>query len=555
MATAAAAATTTADQPSSPDRISTFFTGLEARKTLLTTITDLHKALTAHFASLQHSITQKSQALDTQIESFQTHSKSALQSLENRENAIPERESAAAARIEELKTSAVSEIETSANTGGERSISEVLKTYFKRMDSSGLMRYLFAKRKESVALRAEIVAAVEEAVDPLRLVLDAVEEFLEMKVEGKVGMADRRWACGLLIGAAVPVPAPGECCVASGIRERANLVLEKWKGVLGGAEGSGGVGAGEATMFLQMVVGFGLKERFDVEFLKKLVVEFSARRDMAKLAVAVGFGDKMGEIIDELVKSGKEIEAVYFASESGLTERFPPVDLLKSYLKNCRKNANTISKRGNYSASSVEEANSSELTATRAIIKCVEDHKLESQFSMDSLKKRVAQLEKVRTDKKKSAASTGRPSHKRAHGGSSRGGGGGGSSSFRPPKAGRFSNASPGFRQRNPSHPHQASAARIAAPYSYPSRSVYEGASPASYGPVYGAAHTPISPVGRATQYPFGPQDVVAGGVRASGSYGGQGTYGGQNNYSAYDYGAPAAASAYPSSYPPSYPQ
>ncbi|KAK3030690.1 hypothetical protein RJ639_034866 [Escallonia herrerae] len=554
MATVAAAATTTADQPSSPDRFSTFFTGLEARKTLLTTITDLHKALTAHFASLQHSITQKSQALETQIESFQTHSKSALLSLENRENAIPEREASAAARIEELKTSAVSEIETSANTGGERSISEVLKMYFKRMDSSGLMRYLFAKRKESVALRAEIVAAVEEAVDPLRLVLDAVEEFLEMKVEGRVGMADRRWACGLLIGAAVP--GPGECCVASGIRERANLVLEKWKGVLGGAEGSGGVGAGEATMFLQMVVGFGLKERFDVEFLKKLVVEFSARRDMAKLAVAVGFEDKMGEIIDELVKSGKEIEAVYFASESGLTEQFPPVDLLKSYLKNCRKNANTISKRGNYSASSVEEANSSELTATRAIIKCVEDHKFESRFSMDSLKKRVAQLEKARADKKKSAASTGRPSHKRAHGGSSRGNsGGGGSSSFRPPKAGRFSNASPGFRQRNPSHPHQASAARIAAPYRYPSQSVYEGANPASYGPGYGATHTPVSPVGLATQYPFAPQDVVAGGVRAGGSYGGHGTYGGQNNYSAYDYGAPAAAPAYPSSFPPSYPQ
>ena len=33
-------------------------------------------------------------------------------------------------------------------------------------------------------------------------------------------------------------------------------------------------------------------------------------------------------IIDELVKSGKEIEAIYFAFEL----RFPPVSLLKSYL-------------------------------------------------------------------------------------------------------------------------------------------------------------------------------------------------------------------------------
>lgn len=55
------------------------------------------------------------------------------------------------------------------------------------------------------------------------------------------------------------------------------------------------------------------------------------------------------DIIDELVKNGKEIEAVYFASESGLTERFPPIDLLKSYLRNYKKNATTTSKKGNNS--------------------------------------------------------------------------------------------------------------------------------------------------------------------------------------------------------------
>ena len=56
------------------------------------------------------------------------------------------------------------------------------------------------------------------------------------------------------------------------------------------------------------------------------------------------------DIIDELVKSGKEIEAVYFAFESGLTERFSPVSLLKSYLHNSRKNATTILKNGNHSS-------------------------------------------------------------------------------------------------------------------------------------------------------------------------------------------------------------
>lgn len=61
----------------------------------------------------------------------------------------------------------------------------------------------------------------------------------------------------------------------------------------------------------------------------------------------------LSDIIDELVKSGKEVEAVYFATEFGLTEQFAPVPLLKSHLKNIRKNANAISKNGKYSAAAV----------------------------------------------------------------------------------------------------------------------------------------------------------------------------------------------------------
>lgn len=55
------------------------------------------------------------------------------------------------------------------------------------------------------------------------------------------------------------------------------------------------------------------------------------------------------DIIDELIKNGKEIEAVYFASESGLTERFPLVNLLKSYVRNYKKNVATILLKGNNS--------------------------------------------------------------------------------------------------------------------------------------------------------------------------------------------------------------
>ncbi|PSS17804.1 FRIGIDA-like protein, partial [Actinidia chinensis var. chinensis] len=281
----------------SNDRFKNFFNQLETRKSVLTTITQLHKTLTDHFVSLEQSLSEKSQTLDSQIEAFDEKTKKTLESLENRENAIPERESTAAGRIEEQKEAAIADIEKAEEGGGgERSLSEMLRMYCRRMDSKGLDRFLLGRRKESAVLRAEIAAAAEEAVDAAGMVVEVVEKFVEMKVEGKSGMADRRWAVGMVIQAAVPVVEGGGVVVARSVRERAAVAVEKWKGVMGGGGGEGGgsgVGAGEATMFLQMVVGYGLKERFEEEYLRKLVVEFATRRDMAKLAMALGLGDKM----------------------------------------------------------------------------------------------------------------------------------------------------------------------------------------------------------------------------------------------------------------------
>lgn len=112
-----------------------------------------------------------------------------------------------------------------------------------------------------------------------------------MKLENAPGIGDTRWACSLLIQSVVPIKEV--VGAGSSLRKRAAEVLEKWKGALDGREGTGGVAGTEADMFLQMVRGFGLKEKFDDEFLRKLVVEFANREDMPKTAVALGFGEKL----------------------------------------------------------------------------------------------------------------------------------------------------------------------------------------------------------------------------------------------------------------------
>lgn len=46
------------------------------------------------------------------------------------------------------------------------------------------------------------------------------------------------------------------------------------------------------------------------------------------------------------------------------------------------------------------EVNERELTALKAVIKCIEEHKLHEQYPLDPLQKQVAQLEKAKADKK-----------------------------------------------------------------------------------------------------------------------------------------------------------
>ena len=77
----------------------------------------------------------------------------------------------------------------------------------------------------------------------------------------------------------------------------------------------------------------------------------------------------------EMVFPVKQVEAVYFAHAAGLFEKFPPVPLLKAYLKNSKKATLATLKSGNNSAAVNE--NTKELIALRTVIKCIEEHTLE----------------------------------------------------------------------------------------------------------------------------------------------------------------------------------
>lgn len=132
-----------------------------------------------------------------------------------------------------------------------------------------------------------------------------------------------------------------------------------------------------------------------------------------------------------MVSSGKQIDAVRFIHVFQLTESYPLVPLLKTYLKDLRRNSQgdntgdgtgvqvyfsqpqtrTISVKKNFSDDFLfcfcfnkmqDDVNAKELAALKAVIRCVQEFKLEADYPLDPLQKRVHQLERSKADKKRS---------------------------------------------------------------------------------------------------------------------------------------------------------
>lgn len=184
-----------------------------------------------------------------------------------------------------------------------------------------------------------------------------------------------------------------------------------------------------------------------------------------------------------------------------------------------------------------DDSITSELNSIKAIIKCVEDHKLESEFNLDNLRKRATHLEKIKAERKKGSTSGTKPQNKRGSRSI-------GSSSSRPAKAAKFSNAhSSSFSRRNLAPSLQPSpGARFSGPFNYPSQTIFDGATANPYTATYGTSLTQ-SPAGIAQQHYIPVDNLGPSGYRSSGSYSG-----GQTSYGVYDY-----INGAPPTYPPPY--
>ncbi|KAJ4756506.1 FRIGIDA-like protein [Rhynchospora pubera] len=408
------------------------------------------KQLEEHFRGLEKSLKTRFVELEAQEREFETKLTESQQLIEEREAVVLAKELASLDRLQQKRDAAFSEIlgkrkacnanlepnlntrvtkskveESSISKNDEKGVIESkpcteLEILCRDMNVEGLHKYISDNRKNLTVIREEIPNALRCVQDPCGLVLDSLKDFYSgdnLVLDGKKdgNLLGMRRTCLMLMESLEQVRNTEKSRDEFGSKsviKRAKGIALGWKPKLDLMDMDASNGNSlEAHAFLQLVATFDIVSEFGEEELCKLVPAVSRRRQTPELCRSLGLSPKMPGVIDVLVNTGRQIDAVNLSYAFGLTEQYAPVPLLKSYLKEVRKLSNTRS--GSMTPGAQNEMEERELSALKAVIKCIEEHKLEDQYPIDPLQKRVAQLEKAKADKRR-AVEASKPQSKRA---------------------------------------------------------------------------------------------------------------------------------------------
>lgn len=285
-----------------PESIQTLIANLETHRNLITTLSTITKTLTEHFNSVEKTLSARAKSLDVSLETLESETQQTLRSLDEREASIPNAEAAAIVDLQSRRDAIVAEVESqSAPTCTD--VRTDLSWICRRMDASTLWRYCSENRREINAIRQDITGALGEAVDPARLVVDSIDDFVSSEVERET---EHCWIFAMILRPLYDKEA------ASSVRERAAEVALKWKARFGErmereieGDGEAEPGRPEGQLFLTIVGVFQAQERFEKEYLERIFLIHGKRREIAKYAHVLGVTDKVGgNFLSEFVGCG-----------------------------------------------------------------------------------------------------------------------------------------------------------------------------------------------------------------------------------------------------------
>ncbi|KAK4850434.1 hypothetical protein QYF36_006696 [Acer negundo] len=305
----------------------------------------------------------------TQIQNSLTHRFRLLESLQSTHSSSTQFDKPTDSPSDPIKDPSLSTPVLSQGRVGTFVTRSELWTLCEKMDGRGLIKYINNHSKDRESIRVELGDAFRSSPDPGMMVLDAMEEVL-MGIDVNIDNA---------------------------VKEKAKKLAFEWKGKVRMDRESGL----EAFGFLHLVGTYGLGSEFEKNDLVEYLLLAAWYRQVTLLCKAVGLGDKVQDLIQKLIDSGKQLLAIKYIFEFELTDKYPPVPLLEAYVNETKKLAENLCREKKNTPGAQNEAVFKEVNALKAVIKVVEDYKLESECPKETFEKRIEQLEKQKADRKR----------------------------------------------------------------------------------------------------------------------------------------------------------
>ncbi|PSS06047.1 FRIGIDA-like protein [Actinidia chinensis var. chinensis] len=278
-----------------------------------------------------------------------------------------------------------------------------LRSFCENMDGLGLRKYMIDRPDSRFVIKAELPDALRHAPDAPTMVVDAMAGFYapdskkNKKGDKDVELCAIRRNCVVLLESLMRLGVE----IGGEVREKAKKIAMDWKRNMS----VNGDNPLEVLGFLHLLATYGLADCFSVEDLVDFTVVIARFHQSVELCRVLAFGDRISDLILKLISKGKQLLAVKFIFEFELTDKFPPVPLLKAYVKESKKLGKKDCKGGKSSLGLQKEAITKEVNALKSVIKVIEEHKLESEYPNEKLVKRIETLEKLKLDRKQSEAS------------------------------------------------------------------------------------------------------------------------------------------------------
>ncbi|KAF3454380.1 hypothetical protein FNV43_RR04827 [Rhamnella rubrinervis] len=261
-------------------------------------------------------------------------------------------------------------------------------------DGKALLVYLNEHLKEHESMREKLHNALKASEDSGKLVLEAMDGFrLGLKTGGiDLEVSVTRRSCVLLLEELIKVkpfmkPQVIEEALKLALIWKANIKVEMWNSI-------------ENWGFLLLLGAYSLVGEFDSDEILKIVGSVVQRKQALELFRSLGFTDKASDFIQHLISEKKHLEAVRFIYAFELVDKFPPVPLLKSHLNYVKKAARIPLKKGKSSLRVQNDATNKEIASLRSVIRCIEEYRLESEYSPENLRARIDRLRNLINEKK-----------------------------------------------------------------------------------------------------------------------------------------------------------